>query len=88
MTFISQTAPLNPTRMTETFSELIAATAVMVRKFIDRRAIKAGLVQLSEKHLRDIGLTQNDVSSIARTPLPSNGALELSSICKSRAGNW
>jgi uncharacterized protein YjiS (DUF1127 family) len=88
MTFISQSAPLKQTQMTKTFSGLIEATEAMVRNFINRQIMKASLEKLSDKHLRDIGLTRNDVSSIARMPLPSNGALELSNICKSRAGNW
>ncbi|WP_299304528.1 hypothetical protein [uncultured Litoreibacter sp.] len=88
MTFISQTAPLDLTGMTETFSRLIQAPASMVRTFFDRRVMKASLEQLSDKHVRDIGLTRNEISSIAHTPLPSHGALELSCICKSRAGSW
>ncbi|WP_298914082.1 hypothetical protein [uncultured Roseobacter sp.] len=88
MTFVSQTAPLSQTRMTEMFAGLIEATAAMVRKFIDRQNMKASLEKLSDKHLRDIGLTRNDLSAISHTPLPSNGALELSNTSKSRAGNW
>ncbi|WP_299553827.1 hypothetical protein [uncultured Tateyamaria sp.] len=87
MTFISHTAPLNQTRMTETFAGLVEAAAAMVRKFIDRQIMKASLKKLSDKHLRDIELTRNDASSIAHMPLPSNGALALSDIGKTRAGN-
>lgn len=88
MTFISQAASPNQTRMNEAYARLIEATAAMVRKFIDRQATKANLEKLPEKHLRDIGLIRNDVSSIAHAPLPSNGALALFGIRKSRAGNW
>lgn len=88
MTFISHTAPLNQPRITETLSGLMEAATAMGRKFIDRRTMKANLEKLSDKHLRDIGLTRNDIHSIAHTPLPSNGALALSEIRKSRAGNW
>lgn len=67
---------------------MIEATVTTVRKFIDRQTIKASLGKPSEKHLRAIGLTRNDILFIARMPLPSNGSLALSDIRKSRAGNW
>lgn len=88
MTFISQTAPQNQIQMTETVSGLIETTKAMVRNFIDRQKMKVSLENLSDKYLRDIGLTRNDVSSIAHMPLSSSGALELSNIGKSRTGNW
>jgi uncharacterized protein YjiS (DUF1127 family) len=81
MTLISHPATLNQTKMIETFSRLVEAIVAKVRKFIDRVAMKASLEKLSDNHLRDIGLTRNDVSPIPHTPLPSNGAL-------ARPGNW
>ena len=88
MTFVSQTAPLTQTQMTRTFAGLVEVTKAMVRNLINRQTMKRSLEKLSDKHLRDIGLTRNDVASINRAPMLSNGTPELSNTRKAQAGNW
>jgi len=88
MTFTSQNAPMTQAPMTLPLSGLVEAATIALRKFIERRSVNESLEKLSDKNLRDIGLTLDDVSTIAHMPLPSNGALELSKIRKSRSGNW
>lgn len=88
MTFITHNTPLAQTRMTLPFSGWAQTIITAVCRFIDHRAAKATFEELSEWQLQDIGLTRNDVSSIAHMPLPSAGVSDLAEIAKSRSGNW
>lgn len=88
MTFISLNTSYPPKTGPLSFGRLAAQAKRMLAEATERRKINTSVGQLSENYLRDIGLTRNDVSSIAQLPLPSSGALELFEIAKSRAGNW
>ena len=87
MAFITQNAPLNQNCTNTPLAQLAEAMTAMIRGGFKRQAMKSGLGRLSERQLRDIGLTRHDVSVLA-SALPSNGGLELTAIAKSRAGNW
>ena len=88
MTYAAQTHPIPATRVTLLAYRLTGIVVAMAREALARQAMKASLGKLSEKHLRDIGLTRNDLSVTAHVNLPSSGALELVKAARSRSGNW
>lgn len=88
MAFISSSTDYSQNAGARLQVRLAARARQIVLEVIQRRRITTDICHLSEKHLRDIGLTRNDVSSIARLPLPFNAAHDLSRTARSRAGNW
>ncbi len=88
MTYISQSLPLQQNSWAPFLLQLGAGVRSLFNEIDSHRRMKASLVDLSAKDLRDIGLTRNDVTSIGDLPLPSSGALELVQTAGSRAGNW
>ena len=57
-------------------------------EFHNRRKLSASLSKLSDKDLRDICLTRQDVETSCNSPLSNDAAEELRKTAKSRAGNW
>ncbi|WP_171180304.1 DUF1127 domain-containing protein [Ruegeria sp. HKCCD8929] len=88
MTYTSHTAPLSHKSVAAVIAELIDAANIAAQKVIERRKAKARLSKLSDRYLRDIGLTEHDVPDATRMQLPSGGALELIDIRRSRSANW
>ena len=88
MAFISSSTDHSQNTGTRLQVRLAARARQIVLEAIQRRRISTGIGHLSERHLRDIGLTRNDVSSIARLPLPFSAAHDFSETARSRAGNW
>lgn len=88
MAFISSRTAYSHNTGNRSLADLAAGVRQMLREATQRRKITASIANLSDKHLRDIGLTRNDVSSIARLPLPFSAAQDLSATARSRAGNW
>ena len=80
----------NPEFVGETYN--INTVWARVRRIIfqlaDRRAIYGDLKKLSERKMKDIGLTQADVHSVSSTPLSVDAAKELSIRAKSQSNNW
>ena len=54
----------------------------------NRLAIKRDLTNLSERALRDIGLTPNDVDTIGQHSLSANVAVELETRALRQSRNW
>lgn len=54
----------------------------------NRRKLRSSLTKLSEKDLRDICVTRNDVQASCNSSLSCDAAQELSKTAKARAGNW
>lgn len=69
------------------FGCLEGATA-RAREMIARRKIRKSLGRLSEKQLRDIGLIESDLESLAATPLSTDASARLAIQALSRTGNW
>lgn len=54
----------------------------------NRYKARKSLSNISEKDLRDIGLTRFDIESSSKLPLSRDAAAELNNIANTRAGNW
>lgn len=48
----------------------------------------ASLSRLKERDLRDIGLTENDISTVSQLPLEADAASALRRARLDRSGNW
>ena len=59
-----------------------------VTKMAAKNSSLRELDTLSDAQLQDIGLIRNDIDAAKRTPRDSDSVNRLSSIAKSRAGNW
>ena len=53
-----------------------------------RRVQSAALHQLKDRDLKDIGLTDNDISAASHLPLSSDAAAALHRASLHRSGNW
>ena len=53
-----------------------------------RRSQTASLSRLKERDLRDIGLTENDISTVSHLPLDADAASALRRARLDRSGNW
>lgn len=80
----------NPEFARETYD--IKTVWARVRRIIfhiaDRRAIYGDVKKLSERDLKDIGLTEADVQSVSSMPFSVDAAAELSMRAKSQSNNW
>ena len=59
-----------------------------INQIISRWEIHQQMGNLSERHLRDIGLTQNDLQSVSTTPLSVDASKELSVRALNQSRNW
>ena len=57
-------------------------------EFHNRRKLRGSLSKLSDKDLRDICLTRQDIEASCNSPLTNDAADELRKTSKSRLGNW
>jgi len=62
--------------------------AMRFRELKARHDTRKALGGVSEKHLRDIGLTRFDIRSNGELPLAKDAGEELGKIARARAGNW
>lgn len=69
-------------------SRIVAYVVRLLVEAHDRRAMKSALGGLSDRHLRDIGLTENDVTSAVSSPLAEDAAAELELKARQRSANW
>ena len=88
MTFISQSTTYSHNTGIQMLAALAAYAGRLLSEAAQRRRIRNSIGHLPEKYLRDIGLTEHDVSSATKLPLPFSSARELSATTKTRAGNW
>ncbi len=88
MTFVSQSATRSHNTGIQHLASLAAHTGRMLIEAAQRRKLRNSIGHLSARHLRDIGLTKQDVASIKQLPLPFSSARELSEAARAQAGNW
>lgn len=60
----------------------------LLRRIVDRLRALQEFRQLSDRHLRDIGLTRGDVEALHGLPLGRDVSTHLALRSGSRAGNW
>ncbi|MEM9471179.1 MAG: hypothetical protein AAGA00_04425, partial [Pseudomonadota bacterium] len=78
MAFISQSTTHSHNTGTQLIASLAAHAGRMLIEAAQRRKVRSSVRHLSERHLRDIGLTKHDVASIEQLPLPFSSARDLS----------
>lgn len=61
---------------------------VLSGRISERIALKRDLSGLSERELRDVGLTQNDVENIDHQPLSTDVATDLKITAMRQSRNW
>jgi uncharacterized protein YjiS (DUF1127 family) len=54
----------------------------------NRRRLRSVFGRLTAEHLKDMGLTLNDVDSVLLLPLSRDAECELRNIADGRSGNW
>ena len=67
---------------------LAAKRLALAAELHRRRKLKKELASLSPRHLRDVGLTPDDVESACSRPLARDVATELHHKAMLRCGNW
>ena len=60
----------------------------LVSQIVSRWEIHQQMGKVSERHLRDIGLTPNDLHAISTMPLSVDAATELSVQALGQSRNW
>lgn len=60
----------------------------LISQLASRWEVHQQMGKLSERHLRDIGLTPNDLQSISTMPLSVDAATELSVQARGQSRNW
>ncbi len=88
MTFIVDKASSSTHSRRWRFPRLLLFTSGLMLEFVNRQRLKAAVGKLSARELRDIGLTENDVSSVGHSSLQSSASELLDKVRRSRAGNW
>lgn len=61
---------------------------ILLNEHKSRYEARKSLANISEKDLRDVGLTRFDIESSSKLPLSQDAAEELRKIVNTRAGNW
>ena len=88
MAYVAQTEFPLDAPITARAVSWIDALGSCIRGFVQRRQGFASLDMLSDRHLRDIGLTRHDVAALGGATLPSAGGTDLMNIRHGRSGNW
>lgn len=89
MTYIVNPPRMQAISLTETVATIANAIST-ARTWLESIAAVSGSTQmhmLSERHLRDIGLTRADIAAAARA-LPSHAASDLDGLRADRTCNW
>ena len=77
------------TQKTASMLSLILEAVLDFKVSLFRRAqLKRSLGSLSEKHLRDVGLTRADVLSAVETPISMDALRQLAETRAAQSDNW
>lgn len=67
---------------------LLSYVRRILAEFVQRKENAGALDTLSEKQLRDIGITRSNVASIRNLPLQESASTALVDARKIQSGNW
>ena len=88
MTFIARTTPPSTNSGSLTLSRFVTNTCKLILEVVNRQRLKSTFGKLSARDLRDVGLTENDVTSAQGASLATS-ASELQREARiARAENW
>ena len=88
MAFISQTTPLTTVFIGSLSARWVTGVAAFLRSVVARQQTRVSLGGLSEKELRDIGLTRHDAFPLGGGLPLAGRAPDLAELRRTRAGNW
>jgi len=88
MTSISQNTSRQQRSWNVSLQGLAETALAVFSEVFDRNELTESLGNLSAKNLRDIGLIENDVTSIGHLSLSSDASHGLSETRRSRLTNW
>ena len=88
MTFINQNTSSHKMLTTQNLPRLIASAGKLILEIANRQRLKSTIGNLSAKDLRDVGLTENDLTSVRILELSSSAQKLLHDARNDRIGNW
>lgn len=88
MTTSVQTVSTQPLFTTPNVPQIVGWFVGAIKEFQSRRRLLASVSKLSDRELRDFGMTRHDIFAATWRPLGIDHELELSIRAKSRARNW
>jgi uncharacterized protein YjiS (DUF1127 family) len=69
-------------------TRLVVKTGKLIQEIADRQKLKTAMGNLSDKDLRDVGLTEDDLMTVRNLGLSTSALELLRDARKKRLGNW
>lgn len=88
MTFYVHTTSHSKISGSSKLSWLVTTTRKIILEVVKRQGLKSNIGKLSARDLRDVGLTENDVTSAQGASWAASASELLSEARRTRAGNW
>ncbi|MDH5451965.1 MAG: hypothetical protein OEY05_08440 [Paracoccaceae bacterium] len=75
-------------RISRKLSRLVVMTGKLIQEIAGRQKLMSAMGNLSEKGLRDVGLTEDDLMTVRNLGLSTSALELLRDARKKRLGNW
>lgn len=88
MALLFKAATTQKLRISRKLSRLVVKTGKLIQEIADRQKLKTAMGNLSDKDLRDVGLTEDDLMTVRNLGLSTSALELLRDARKKRLGNW
>ena len=88
MTLLLKAATTHKLRISRKLSRLVVKIGGLIQEIAGRQKLKSAMGNLSEKGLRDVGLTEEDLMTVRNLGLSTSAPELLDDARKKRSCNW